>query len=119
MFDIFRRKTFTQKALGRLKPQCLKAHPADQIQAGLIVDVINSGFMEEFGNLSEFCKRPKSEQGQYLTRLSQLQDHAETKLGADLFGLWVIAAQASDMQTQGEAAEIMARFSRLANGVKP
>lgn len=119
MFWMFRKKSPTQKALGWLQRQCRDAQPADLIGAGLVIDVLHVGFSKEFGNVSEFCKRPCSEQGEYMRRIADLQDQGEAKLGTDLFGLWVIAAQIGDATTHVKAAEIMARLSRLANGAKP
>ncbi|HGW4265456.1 MULTISPECIES: hypothetical protein [Stutzerimonas] len=119
MLWLFRKKSPTQKALSRLQRQCRTAQTSDLIGAGLVIDVLHSSFLKEFGSISDFCNRSRSEQDGYMSRLAKLQGHGKTKLGADLMGLWVIAAQIDDVDTQCKAAEVMALLSRQANGVKP
>lgn len=76
-------------------------------------------FSREFVSIEEHCKRSGAEQNEYLRRLCEVQDRKETKLGADLFGLWVLSAREGDMKTHSEVAIVMAQFSKRANGVKP
>lgn len=118
MFWIFR-KSPTQKVFGVLERQCRQAPHVEQIGAGMVIDVLHSGLINEFGSLSEFCNRPRMVQNEYMKRLGVMQDHKTAKLGTDLFGLWVISAQVGDTVTHDEVAKIMNQFSRQASYVNP
>lgn len=83
----------------------------------MVIDVLHDGFSKEFGSLSEFCNQSRTVQSEYLRRLGQMQDHKQTKLGTDLFGLWVISAQVKDTVTHDAIERIMKQFSRQASGV--
>ncbi|QXH87780.1 hypothetical protein HU773_019205 [Pseudomonas shahriarae] len=117
MFWFFRKKTPTQKAFGVLQRQCRRAPLAEQVGAGTVVDVLHGGFSKEFGSLSEFCNQSRTVQSEYMRRLGQMQDHKQTKLGTDLFGLWVISAQVEDTVTHDAIEKIMRQFSRQASSV--
>lgn len=118
MFRFFKKKSPTQKALCVLQSQCRNAQPAELIAAGVVVDALCAGFIQEFGSMNEFRARDRSEQDEYLRRLADLQHHGQTKLGTDLIGLWVISAQIGDSETHFKAGELMGRISRQANGVQ-
>ncbi|WP_367371534.1 hypothetical protein [Pseudomonas lini] len=118
MFWIFRKKTPTQKAFGVLQRQCRRSPSVEQIGAGVVIDVLHGGFSKEFGSLSEFCNLSRTVQSEYMRRLAQMQGHKQTKLGTDLFGLWVISAQVEDTVTHYAVEKIMKQFSRQASSVK-
>lgn len=115
MFSILRRKSPTQKAFGILQRQCRRAPQVEMIGAGTVIDVLHGGLRSEFGSLSEFCSTPLAVQNEYMSRLGEMQDRKQTKLGTDLFGLWVISAQVGDTVTHEEVEKIMKDFSRQAS----
>lgn len=117
MFWIFNKKTPTQKAFGVLQRQCGRSRPAEQIGAGMVIDVLHGGFSKEFGSLSEFCNQSRTVQSEYVMRLGQMQDHKHTKLGTDMFGLWIISAQVGDTVTHDAIEKIMKQFCRQASSV--
>lgn len=117
MFLTFRKKTPTQKAFGVLQRQCRRSPHAEQIGAGMVIEVLHGGFSKEFGSLCEFCNQSRTVQSEYMGRLGKMQDHKQTKLGTDLFGLWVISAQVEDTVTHDAIEKIMEQFSRQASSV--
>lgn len=117
MFGLFKKKTPLEIMFDDLCEYYKKCDMAHKVEAGMIINILHSGFNKSFGEISSFLKKSDSEQQKYLAKINSLQGDKRYRVGACFFMVWILSGMIGDSKRHLKIRELMIDLSKIAEKV--
>ncbi|WP_338923950.1 hypothetical protein V0M98_37685 (plasmid) [Pseudomonas silesiensis] len=114
MFGFLRRKTRWEKMYEDLNQYYKKSALPEKISTGLVINIINSDFSKEFGNIDNFLKSEKRDIDAFYLKMEKMLANGKTRVGTAFFHLWLSSKAFGDEKTHKKVSMIMIDLSRQA-----